>query len=310
MRTLDFVRGKWPVIFEYYGLPPVTGIHHYKGECPICGKKGKFRIDDKDGAGTFICVCDAGDGWKLLQITTGKDFKTLAGEIDRAFGNTFEYEKKEKPVNDILQQTVTRFRQISPIAGTLGEQYLNSRGIFQMPTGGIKYSDSEYNTDTNSRYPCLFAIASNEFSEPIQRHLTYLNGSAKANVPKVKKALSLTRYDGSIAVKLFSVKSTLGIAEGIETALSAHQLYKMPVWSTLNATLMKKFRAPPGVTHLVVFADNDRNGTGLAAAFECAKSNLLSKNDVNSVLVRWPELPDFNDMLQRGCKVFEWSLSN
>jgi putative DNA primase/helicase len=178
-----------------------------------------------------------------------------------------------------------------------------------MPTGGVKYSPGEFNSDTNSKHECMFAIASNEYSEAIQRHLTYLDGPKKANVERQKKMLSLQEYSGSIAVKLFQAKSTLGIAEGIETALSAHQLYKLPVWSTLNASIMKKFRAPPGVDTLMIFADNDRNGTGLASAFECGKSNILANNNVERVIVRWSDQPDFNDHLLSGGQLFEWRLT-
>ena len=310
MKTVDFVRGKWPQIFEYYKLPPVDARNHYKGECPICGKKDKLRIDDKDGSGSWICVCGFGDGWKLLTLTTGKDFKTLAKEIDETFGNTYEHKKTQPIVNDRLIASVNRFKSIPRLEGTDGESYLNQRGITQMPKGGIKYSNKEFNSDTDRYYACLYAIASNEYSEAIYRHLTYLDGASKANVPRVKKALTLQEYSGSVSVKLFEPKSTLGIAEGIETALSAHQLYKLPVWSTLNATLMKKFKAPSGVDTLVIFADNDKNGTGLNAAFECGNKNLLSNNDVNQVVIRWPKLADFNDMLLEGCEIFEWKLNN
>jgi len=306
MQTVDFVRDKEWQVLSYYGLER-TNLKHI--DCPICGKKKKFRLSEWKGQAWWNCVCGAGDLWKLLQLTTGKDFKTLAGEIDQAFGNTFDKTQVEAPkVNTRLQDTVRRFREIDRLEGTPAEEYLNSRGITQMPTGGVKYSSSEFNSDTNSRFEAMFAIASNEYSEAIQRHLTYLDGPKKANVPKNKKMLSLQEYSGSIAVKLFQAKSTLGIAEGIETALSAHQLYKLPVWSTLNATILKKFKAPPGVDTLVIFADNDTNGTGLAAAFECGKANILANNDVQRVIVRWPELPDFNDMLLQGCKIFEWTL--
>ena len=61
---------------------------------------------------------------------------------------------------------------------------------------------------------------------------------------------------------------------------------------------MKKFKAPMDVDHLVIFADNDLNGTGLAAAFECANKNLLSNNTVKKVTIRWTENKgDFNDLL-------------
>ncbi len=52
MKTTDAVIGHWPNIFEFYGLPGVTGKRHFKGECPVCKSKGSFRCDDKDGRGT------------------------------------------------------------------------------------------------------------------------------------------------------------------------------------------------------------------------------------------------------------------
>ena len=54
MKTADAAKGRWPEILEHFGLPPITGKNHFKGECPVCGARGKFRIDDRDGAGTWI----------------------------------------------------------------------------------------------------------------------------------------------------------------------------------------------------------------------------------------------------------------
>ena len=307
MNTIDFISDKEWQVLSHFGFEH-TGLKHI--DCPVCGGKKKFRLNEHNGAAMYICTCGSGGVFKLLQETTGRDFKSLADEIDRVFGNTQDPNEYDKPkVNDRLINCVNRFRSIAKLDGTKGEEYLNSRGITQMPTGGIKYSDREHHTDDGRNYGALYAIASNEYSEAIQRHLTYLDGSKKAEVERNKKMLSLQEYSGSIAVKLFPTKSTLGIAEGIETALSAHQLYKLPVWSALNATLLKKFKAPTGVDTLVIFADNDKNGTGLNAAFECGNKNLLSNNDVTRVIIKWPELPDFNDMLLNGCKLFEWELT-
>ncbi|MDC9591927.1 primase-helicase zinc-binding domain-containing protein, partial [Xenorhabdus sp. XENO-10] len=86
IKTTEAVVGRWPEIFAYYKLPPVTGKRHFKGNCPVCKQKGKFRIDDRDGRGTFICTCNAGDGWALLRLTQGKEFKVLADEIDQLLG--------------------------------------------------------------------------------------------------------------------------------------------------------------------------------------------------------------------------------
>lgn len=98
----------------------------------------------------------------------------------------------------------------------------------------------------------------------------------------------------------------MGVAEGIETALSCYQIYGVNTWATINSTFMKKFRVPAGVKHLIVFADMDaHSATGQAAALECAHANLLAKNDLISVSVRWPDHNDFNDMLMNGDQVRE-----
>ena len=307
MNTIDFIADKEWQVLSHFGFEH-TGLKHIT--CPICGGKKKFRLNEHNGTAMYICTCGSGGVFKLLQEVTGRDFKSLADEIDRVFGNVQNPSEYQAPkVNDRLATTVSRFRHISRLEGTDGELYLNGRGITQMPTGGVKFSREERHTDENRKYQAMYAIASNEYGEAVQRHLTYLEGSKKAEIERNKKMLSLQEYSGSIAVKLFQARSTLGIAEGIETALSAHQLYKLPVWSALNATLLKKFKAPTGVDTLVIFADNDKNGTGLNAAFECGNKNLLSQNDVTRVIIKWPELPDFNDMLLNGCKLFEWELT-
>lgn len=71
MKTAEAAKGQWAMIFEHYGLPPITGKNHFKGKCPVCDSIGKFRIDDRDGAGTWICTCGSGDGMKLVTTTQG-----------------------------------------------------------------------------------------------------------------------------------------------------------------------------------------------------------------------------------------------
>lgn len=303
MRTSDFVVGKWGQIFEFYGLPEITGQRHFKGECPLCGKRNKFRIDDKDGSGSFICVCGSGSGWKLLELTQGKDFKTLAGEIDRAFGNSYQSAAIPKPQISRFELAMDRVKSSSSIRDTTAAQYLANRGIFELPQKGALFSRGN-----------IYSIATDSTGRPVYSHETMLDGDKKAGVEIQKKAISLLPENQSpdmAVIRLFDAQSTLGIAEGIETALSCKQIYKCATWSTMNSGFMKKFRAPSGVRHLIIFADNDKNGTGLAAAFECANRNILHRNDVRKVTIRWPgEVEDFNDMLNSGSNVFEWVLND
>lgn len=310
--TIEEARGNWGYIFEKYGLPPITGGKHYQGECPICKSKGAFRIDDRNGDGGWICKCGSGSGFKLLEQVTGKDFKTLAAEIDKLLGRTYQTgERQPTEKMSKVKQARDKFLALPKIKGTQVQEYLNARGIYEMPSRGIRFADGELDSATGSRFGTIFSVASDDYGEPVYIHRTYLDGAGKADIATPRKLFSLKEFEGPAAVKMFEVADVLGISEGIETGLSAHALYKMPVWATLNTSILKKFRAPTGVKTLYIFADNDKNGAGLAAGFECGHRNILTNNDVTEVVIRWPEDygTDFNDVLVAGGKVIEWRLS-
>ncbi|EJO2705746.1 toprim domain-containing protein [Salmonella enterica] len=310
MRTKDAATGHWPKIFEYYGLPPVTGKRHFKGKCPICGGVGKFRCDDKDGKGTWVCVCGSGDGMSLVLQATGKPWVVICEEIDGLTGNVYERERQNtgKPASKIAtdrERVIRKFGRLSPLQGTSGEAYLQRRGILELPEEGVGFCDKQ--TCNGHEYQALYSLATDDKGALCYLHRTLLDGDRKADVVAAKKLMALQEssyleYAGSVAIRMFPPASTLGIAEGIETALSCRQIYRCNVWSVMNTAFMEKFIAPPGVNHLVIFADNDTHGAGLAAAFKCGKNNILSRNDVEKVSIRWPDLPDFNDMLIEGCE--------
>ncbi|EOC0702415.1 toprim domain-containing protein [Salmonella enterica subsp. enterica serovar Kokomlemle] len=311
MLTREAATGHWPKIFEYYGLPPVTGKRHFKGKCPLCGGVGKFRCDDKDGKGTWVCVCGSGDGMSLVLQATGKPFVQVCEEIDSLTGNVYQRESHNtgKPASKIAtdrERVIRKFGRLPPLQGTSGEAYLQRRGILELPESGIGFCDKQ--TCNGREYQALYSLATDDRGALCYLHRTLLDGDRKADVVAAKKLMALQEssyleYAGSVAIRMFPPAATLGIAEGIETALSCRQIYRCNVWSLMNTSFMEKFIAPPGVNHLVIFADNDPHGAGLAAAFKCGKNNILSRNDVEKVSIRWPDLPDFNDMLIEGCEV-------
>ena len=84
----------------------------------------------------------------------------------------------------------------------------------------------------------------------------------------------------------------MGIAEGIETALSAARLFKTPTWSVICAHGIETFEPPPECRRLIIFADHDRHGAGERAA----RSLQLSI----PTEIRLPAQPgDWNDVLVR-----------
>jgi hypothetical protein len=70
----EVAHGRWPEILATLGIPAesLTGRH---GPCPGCGGTDRFRFDDRDGRGSWICGgggnLRAGDGFSLLSHVCG-----------------------------------------------------------------------------------------------------------------------------------------------------------------------------------------------------------------------------------------------
>lgn len=312
MKTAEAAKGQWSMIFEHYGLPPITGKNHFKGECPVCGARGKFRVDDRDGQGTWICVCGSGDGMKLLTQTLQKSFSAICAEVDQLIGNTFR--RIDVPVtsdaSNLRKKVIRKFSKLVALKGTSAADYLLSRGITRLPAEAVRFNDRQRHA--GKVFQSLYALATDDKAELCYLHQTLLDGDKKAQIGVSARKLKSLQEDNyldharSVAIRMFPVSTTLGIAEGIETALSCYQVYGVNTWAVLNSGFMKKFRVPAGVKNLIIFADMDKySATGHAAAFECAHANLMAKNDLVKVCIRWPDNGDFNDFLMNGDQVRE-----
>lgn len=306
MQTKDAAKGRWPEIYGHFGFQIIVNKHQV---CPMCDRKGSsgVRIHDKTGNGDWICVCGNGTGLSLLIESTGLPFAEIAKQVDEIIGN-----KPDRTLKPKLTGIPKKIAATSkPINGTWSEYYLKERGIINLPTMSVHHCDSvpyfNENGEKVGNYEAMVATVTDALTlEILQQHITYLDGSKKI----YRKVRNITDTDYKVPViRLMDAEKTLGIAEGIETALSVHDKYDVKCWSTINSGFMKRFRAPKGVTKLYIFADNDKSGTGHAAAFECARANLSAKNDVVDITVIWPdELGDFNDIEDKD-NICHWDFS-
>ena len=93
------------------------------------------------------------------------------------------------------------------------------------------------------------------------------------------------------------ISADLGLAEGIETALSCMQVFGWgAVWAAGNSGNMSKFPVLDGYT-LTIFADADDKGGGLRAARACAARWNAAGREVQIKIPRRGE--DWNDAARR-----------
>ena len=71
--------GKWQSIFSSLGIDVGNGKHC---PCPVCGSKDRFRFDNKNGRGTYICnQCGSGDGLELIKNYYHCDAKEASNKV-------------------------------------------------------------------------------------------------------------------------------------------------------------------------------------------------------------------------------------
>lgn len=136
-------RGKWPVILQMLRIDvPENGRH---GSCPKCGGKDRFRLDDLDGRGTWICSqCGNGDGLDLVKLMTGYGVRKAAQEVAQVLNVP---DVQELPVKPARQKAPKRDMSLTVAAlmkeSHTGESpYLNGKGFAGYPaslTGSVQH---------------------------------------------------------------------------------------------------------------------------------------------------------------------------
>ncbi len=308
-RIHDRARGRWRGILAGVGLESrfLTNKH---GPCPICGGKDRYRFDDKGGDGTFYCSrCGAGNGVDLVMRVKHVDFINAVRLIEPHVGAApIVVAKAGRREEDVKEQMAALWARARPLDGhDVASRYLSARGI-QMASWpsqlrwieDLPYFDEE--TKRKSLHPAMLA----KFASPDGRsailHRTYLaEPGVKASLPKVRMLMPCKIPVGG-AVRLGPVAETMGIAEGIETSLSASILFGVPVWAALSAGQMVKWQPPQGAKFILIFGDRDNSFTGQHQAYSLAY-RLKNSPEIKGVEieVRLPEediCKDWNDVLR------------
>ena len=297
----DLAKGRWKEILPSLGVDSRYLVNKH-GPCPICGGDDRFRFDDQHGQGGYICSqCGGGDGFRLASKITGQPFHVLAEKVRTMLGHSNDYVGPAVDVETLRQKEamIGLWRQGAPIADVSPvAKYLRAR----LGPGPIRYDflrevGSVRHPQDGIGYPAMIAKVAGHNDRAVNVHITYLNRSgSKADVKPVKRVMAGKLPDGC-AIRLMPAGEIMGVAEGIESAISASLLFDIPVWACVNGALLAKWR-PPEIAHeVVIFGDNDLNYTGQAKAYELA--NRLEVQFKRRVKVMMPPKAgdDWNDHL-------------
>lgn len=186
------------------------------------------------------------------------------------------------------------WRDARIIAGSTAETYLRRRGI-ETNSSELRYHPrTPHGPKPVTQYrPALIAAVRNE-TGLVGIHRTFLDprtgGLARLSEPK----LGLGRF-GFGAVRFGGTAIRLGLAEGLETALSASALFGIPCWAALGTERFRHVVLPAGVEHLMLFLDNDAGGR---RAERLARETY---KHVRSIEAHYPRVRgyDWNDVLRR-----------
>jgi putative DNA primase/helicase len=275
-KTTHAAKGKWRGILMHLGIP-ADALRNVHGPCPLCGGTDRFRFDNRDGLGTYICgQCGAGDGMKLACEFTGKPFPDVAAQIDRVLGNVKTDAAPRPPMTEEQRRQALRavWAETQPVKpGDLAHTYLAARHIDEVIyPKALRFAPAIRDGEGGIR-PALVALVGLWGEKPCTIHRTFLrpDGKAKAEMPAPRKLMPGDLPDGAcVQLSDWTQSGTLGIAEGIETALSASAMFGLPVWAAINSAMLAKWCPPAGCEGVSIFADNDPKFGGQAAAYRLA----------------------------------------
>ena len=273
--------GKW---HGSYGSAP----------CPVCQPE---RRQDQSG----LSIRSEGDRLLAFCHKSACDFRSVlqaagmpvaTGAIDLAAARESS-EKRATYDGEQLARARKLWNGARPIAGTKGETYLRGRGITCPLPPSLRWAPDAFHGPT-ARW--LSAMVADVTTGGI--HRTFFEKSGQRIERNAKMMLGPCAGG---AVALSEGPSRLVVCEGIETGLSlASGLLGAPatIWAALSTSGMRALHLPENPAELIVAADRDDGGAGMAAAEALAERAQAEGWEV--WLWPAPEGQDWNDALRAG----------
>ncbi|KJF78435.1 DNA primase [Morganella morganii] len=274
MGSIDLIRavklkanGQWQGILSAVGADLPVNTHT---ACPGCGGKDRFRFDDKDGNGTFICnQCGAGDGLDLVQRVLGVGVTEAAKEVAGIIG--IDTRSDHLPAREQIsvngQQESHRAAQQQNEARDATERLKLFTARYSSLLSQVQQGEASYLAGKGLTGFMLPLLPDGSILIPLMNVTGTITGAQMIKPDGGKRLLTDSTKKGSYyPVNAPECVSEVIIAEGLATALTCHLI--RPDALTVAAMdagnlihVAKHFRDQYARATLIIAADNDADNT-------------------------------------------------
>lgn len=252
--------------------------------CPSCGYKDAFTHHRTNGKDLFYCHVDCSQEEVLA---------AMRGDVLTHRPSRRDHSQAKDPT-DTSNIARKIWQSAMTATDTLAELYLRHRGITLSPPSCLRFIAKHRHSPTGTDWPVMIAAVRNLQGDILAVHRTFLAADGKSKAPIDPPRMTLGPIAGG-TIQLAPAAETLGVAEGIETGLSAIQVTGIPTWAVISAGGMKDFIPPPEAKKVIFFADHDDHGLGLTAA-KTAASRMLVLGLAAEIQMPKAINTDFNDL--------------
>ncbi len=280
----------------------------WRATCPVHGGKTLIITDGRNGQ--LVVKCFGGCDWRDV-FDELRARGLIAGKPGTPNPEREEERRKQeaaaKAEIERIRRRICQARDVylraQEAARTPVETYLRSRGI-TLPIPQVLCWLRLCPHRSGKFLPAMVAAIVDRNGDQIAVHKTFLrpDGANKAALPKEQQRETCGPMKGG-AVRLASPRPdcTLLVGEGIETVLSAMQLFELPGWAAICAGGIEALDLPRNILNVTIAADSDASLTGQRAAL-IARERWEREGRHVEILAPPAAGMDFNDILQAAGK--------
>lgn len=259
-----------------------------------------------------LCLCPAHDDHNpSLSIRVGRSallFKCFAGcdtrDVLRAIRH-LRLPHSERHISDLSRNAPSPRAGAGPalriwnasasLVDTPAQSYLSGR-LLTPPWHDLRYNPrTPLGRGSCALFRPAMISAVRERRRIVAIHRTFLDLATATKAKDLADPRMMLGRPGRGAVQLMPPTSVLGLAEGIETALAAMQLHKIPVWAILGTERAGHILLPDWLERLVLLFDRDEAG------WKANKNARLAYERPGlKIISAWPPPPnnDWADVLE------------